>query len=524
MARILISYRRADSQAIAGRIFDRLIAHYGEDSVFMDIDAIPFGIDFRKHIADALAQCSVLVELVGPRWLGSRDGGGNRIGDPADPVRLELEGAFELGIPIIPVLIDGATMPSEADLPPSLKQFSFLNAAPVDSGRDFRTHMDRLLRSIDNVLGSQGERAVAVSRGRPPGNERARSVKPWYALAAVVLVVAAGAVLAILQIRSHLQEIAASPPAGSPPQLPPPSSRQESVALKSADDFLVRKYANDIKSANVNLTVELDSAAFAAGIAQQWDAMVKGELDLASFYLDSVADKVPAFAATLMPGLIRNREHAGRVNASAFMAQIKRLAAGAGVIVLSDAWQSLAVFSKKTCIRAPEDVKGLKISTYAAGDGFTSLLKAAGAASVDIVQGEVTAALRSGADALVASPVTGRGKIELASCATVPGEYTLGFGYLPLLGSKVTFGRLNANQQNVVLKVAKALETANADGLKQMDDYIVAMLGTSGMQTVALSQGNYEAWLKVAQASTYREFASDVPDGGQLLDAALAVK
>ncbi len=517
MAKIILSYRRADSQAMAGRIYDRLVAHYGEDAVFMDIDAIPFGTDFRRHIADALAQCNVLVVLVGPRWLGPREGGHNRINDPADPVRLELEGAFELTVPIVPVLLDGATMPSDAELPPTLKQFAFLNAAPVDSGRDFRPHMERLLRSLDGVLASQGQRAVTAAPGKPSRIARTRIAR-WYGFGALVILAAAAAVLTTLWLRQS------SPPTASAPELPPPSTRQQPVVLKSTDEFLVRKYANDIVSANVNLAIELDAARSATGLSEQWDAMVKGELDLASFYLDSVDDKVPAFAATLMPGLIRNREHAGRVGASTFMAQIRRLAANAGAVVLSDAWQSIAVFSKKNCIRIPADVKGLKILTYAVGDSFAPLLMAAGAASVDVVEGEVTAALKSGADALIASPVASRRSIELANCATVPGEYTLGFGYLPLLGSKATFGRLNANQQNVVLKVAKDLESYNADGLKQMDDYIIGMLGTSGVQTVVLGASEYEAWLKAAQGSTYKEFAAAVPDGKQLLEAALAVK
>ena len=95
MAKIIISYRRSDSQAMAGRIFDRLSGHYGEAAIFMDIDAIPFGIDFRKHIGDALRQCDVLIAVVGPHWLGGRDDGGTRIGEPNDPVRVELEGAIE---------------------------------------------------------------------------------------------------------------------------------------------------------------------------------------------------------------------------------------------------------------------------------------------------------------------------------------------------------------------------------------------------------------------------------------------
>ena len=152
MPKIIISYRRSDSQAIAGRIFDRLSARYGEGAVFMDIDSIPFGVDFRQHISEVLLQCDALIALVGPHWLGRRDDGSSRIADSDDPVRLELEGAMERDVPIIPVLIDGARMPTDGELPPSLRVFSFFNAAPVDSGRDFRPHMDRLIKAVDSLV------------------------------------------------------------------------------------------------------------------------------------------------------------------------------------------------------------------------------------------------------------------------------------------------------------------------------------------------------------------------------------
>src|SRR5579862_6125194 len=70
MPRIAISYRRADSSAIAGRICDALLAQYGKESVFMDIDDIPFGIDFRSHIQDVLQRTEVLIAVIGPNWLG----------------------------------------------------------------------------------------------------------------------------------------------------------------------------------------------------------------------------------------------------------------------------------------------------------------------------------------------------------------------------------------------------------------------------------------------------------------------
>ena len=88
MAHITISYRRADSDAIAGRIRDRIAAHFGDESVFMDIDSIPFGFDFRDHIQEALAQNDILVAIIGPKWLGPGKGAGLRIMEQTEEARL----------------------------------------------------------------------------------------------------------------------------------------------------------------------------------------------------------------------------------------------------------------------------------------------------------------------------------------------------------------------------------------------------------------------------------------------------
>jgi hypothetical protein len=94
----------------------------------------------------------VLLAVVGPRWTGAGPDGKARINDDADPVRVEIEAALRAQIAIIPLLVDGATMPGAADLPESIQDFAFINAAPVDSGRDFRAHMERVIRSLDEIL------------------------------------------------------------------------------------------------------------------------------------------------------------------------------------------------------------------------------------------------------------------------------------------------------------------------------------------------------------------------------------
>ena len=112
------SYRREDSASAAGRIFDRLRAHFGNDAVFMDIDTIPFGEEFREHIDTAVSQCEVVLAVVGRKWAG-KSKTRRRIDDPRDFVRIELESALARNLPVIPILIDHARMPGEADLPSS---------------------------------------------------------------------------------------------------------------------------------------------------------------------------------------------------------------------------------------------------------------------------------------------------------------------------------------------------------------------------------------------------------------------
>ena len=161
MPKITVSYRRDDSEAITGRIFDRLVAHYGKTAVFRDIDDIPPGVDFRKHIDEALQETDVLIVVIGRRWVGSAKPGNVRIHDEADPVRIEVETALKRNIAIVPVLVGDTRMPTSAQLPASLKEFTFRNAVRIDSGQDFDHHTDRLLRAMDRTLQRESKQPAA---------------------------------------------------------------------------------------------------------------------------------------------------------------------------------------------------------------------------------------------------------------------------------------------------------------------------------------------------------------------------
>jgi hypothetical protein len=156
---IFISYRREDSEHVTGRIYDRLEAHFRRDRVFLDVDNIPLGVDFRKHLDEAVGQCDVLLAVIGEGWLDvcypeGPKRGRRRLDDPADFVRIEIESALARNIHVIPVLVGKAAMPREEDLPDLLKPLASRQAAPVRGGRDFRGDVDRLIDGIDRLLGS----------------------------------------------------------------------------------------------------------------------------------------------------------------------------------------------------------------------------------------------------------------------------------------------------------------------------------------------------------------------------------
>jgi formylglycine-generating enzyme required for sulfatase activity len=103
-------------------------------------------------VNDALRGTDVLIAIVGPNWRGTRKRGGARINDANDLVRIEVETALERNIPVIPALVGGAIMPKPTELPDGLRDFSFRNAANIDSGRNFDTDIERLMRSMDRLL------------------------------------------------------------------------------------------------------------------------------------------------------------------------------------------------------------------------------------------------------------------------------------------------------------------------------------------------------------------------------------
>jgi TIR domain len=134
MGAIFISYRREETAGEARALFNDLVATLGKDSVFMDVDNISLGRDFRLMLQDRLASCDLMIVLIGKDWLFSKnETGRSRLENPDDFVRLEVGTALKWNIPVTPVLVHGAQIPSADQLPEDLKDLSYRNGFELAS-------------------------------------------------------------------------------------------------------------------------------------------------------------------------------------------------------------------------------------------------------------------------------------------------------------------------------------------------------------------------------------------------------
>jgi hypothetical protein len=146
--KIFISYRRNEGSGYAGHIHDVLQREFGPDSIFIDVDDIPLGSDLTNVLRDQVGKCEVLLALIGPNWLDVRDEEGiRRLEYPNDPVRVEIGTAMQKNIPVIPILFDGAKIPSIDHLPKDLEGLSLRNGIDVRPA-SFHDDMGRLMRSL----------------------------------------------------------------------------------------------------------------------------------------------------------------------------------------------------------------------------------------------------------------------------------------------------------------------------------------------------------------------------------------
>ena len=154
--RIFISYRRVDSQYATDQIYDQLVRHFGVGCVFMDIDTIPLGVNFREYIDQQVSTSDIVLAVIGDHWLSATDPDGNpRLDNPNDFVRLEIEAALKQDIKLIPLFIGGVQALPASRLPESMRELPMLNATRIRRSTDFIPDIERLVRALDNIRAEQ---------------------------------------------------------------------------------------------------------------------------------------------------------------------------------------------------------------------------------------------------------------------------------------------------------------------------------------------------------------------------------
>ncbi|MDF1586534.1 TRAP transporter substrate-binding protein DctP [Marinimicrococcus flavescens] len=290
-------------------------------------------------------------------------------------------------------------------------------------------------------------------------------------------------------------------------------------------DEMVQMIAREVAAADVGLEIRVYPGASLVKAKEQWQAMLKGQIDITSFPLDYASGRHAAFGATLMPGLVKNHAHARRLNESPFMAEIKKEIEEAGVVVLADAWLAGGFGSKDKCILEPDDVQGLKARS--AGATFAEMWAGAGASIINIPSNEVYSALQTGVaeatDTSSGSFVSFR-LYEQLKCLTAPGENALWFMYEPVLMSKRSFDRLDEKQREALMEAAKKAEDYFAEESRKLDEELVATFEKAGVEVVTMTPEQAEMWREVARRTSYKSFAEQVPNGQELIDMALEVE
>jgi TRAP-type C4-dicarboxylate transport system substrate-binding protein len=253
--------------------------------------------------------------------------------------------------------------------------------------------------------------------------------------------------------------------------------------------------------------------------------MVQGQLDISAFPLDYASGKHPQFSATLMPGLVKNHDHAKRLNDSAFMEDIKQIIDEQGVMVLSDAWLAGGFASKGECVLEPANVSGKVMR--AAGPAFEQMLAEAGASINSMPSSEIYTGLQTG---VLDAVNTSSGSFvsyriyEQVDCLTPPGDFALWFMYEPILMSKASFEGLTPEQQQALLDAGQKAEDYFFEAAQGLDEELVETFEKAGVEVSGMNQDQFNAWLDLAKESSYKIFAEEVPGGDQLIEKALAVE
>jgi len=283
--------------------------------------------------------------------------------------------------------------------------------------------------------------------------------------------------------------------------------------------------ADEVAAADVDLDIKIFGSKSLFKPREQYRPLSRGQLDMTVLPLSYAGGQQPAFNLTLMPGLVKNHDHAARLSSSPFMEALEEKLADDDVMVLVHGYLAGGFVGKDKCITKPEDVAGLQ--TRAAGKAFEQMLAGADASITSMASSEIYNAMQTGilnaANTSSSSFVSYR-IYEQVACYTPAGDIALWFMYQPLLMNKSTFEGLTPEQQEALLAGAAKAEAYYLEEAKKQDAASVAVFEEAGVEIAQMSPEDFEAWRALAKETSYKAFVEEVPDGQALLDMALAVE
>ncbi|PRX33939.1 TRAP-type C4-dicarboxylate transport system, substrate-binding protein [Meinhardsimonia xiamenensis] len=283
--------------------------------------------------------------------------------------------------------------------------------------------------------------------------------------------------------------------------------------------------ADEVAKANVGLEIRIFGSQSLFKAREQYKPLSRGQLDMTVLPLAYAAGQQPAYNLTLMPGLVKNHDHAARLSHSPFMKALEEKMAEDDVMVLVHGYLAGGFAGKDKCITKPEDVKGLQMR--AAGKAFEQMLAGAGASIASMASSEIYNAFQTGvldaANTSSSSFVSYR-IYEVVNCYTPAGDVALWFMYQPLLMNKSTFESLTPEQQKALRDAAAKAEAFYLEEAKKQDAESVEVFRKAGVQIAQMTPEDFEAWREIARQTSYKAFLEDVPDGQKLLDLALSVE
>ena len=283
--------------------------------------------------------------------------------------------------------------------------------------------------------------------------------------------------------------------------------------------------ADEVAAAGVDLEITIFPSKSLFKPREQYRPLSRGQLDMTVFPLSYAGGQQPAFNLTLMPGLVKNHDHAARLSQSPFMEALEAKMAEDDVMVLVHGYLAGGFVGKDTCITHPDDVAGLQ--TRAAGKSFEQMLVGADASITSMASSEIYSAMQTGvldaANTSSSSFVSYR-IFEQVACYTPASDIALWFLYQPLLMNKSTFEGLSDEQQTALLAAADKAEAHYLEQAKLQDAASVDVFREAGVEIAEMTADDFAAWQALAQETSYAAFVADVEGGQELLDMALAVE